>query len=276
VLPEDLSDDALGRALSHNRWGAPRRVFSSIGSTNAEALEWARRGAPEGALVVADHQTAGRGRWGRTWLDREGGSLMFSIVLRPPLVAEDSGLLPTAVGAAVAEGLERATGLPAQLKWPNDVMVRGRKLAGILLETSLAGPALDFAVAGVGINVGVDVAELGDELRDRATSVTAEVARSGAGVVPSRAELLAALVRAMEEAHPLLSDDRGRREIVRRASRRSAVLGREVTVQGTDGARITGLARELSLTGALVVEGPGGPVQLVAGEVASVRTTEGG
>lgn len=270
MLPEDLSEEVLERALSDRRFGAPRRVFGSIGSSNAEALSWAEQGAPEGALVIADHQTAGRGRWGRSWFDRPGASLMFSMVLRPHLDATRSGLLTTALGVAVAEGIEAVAGLPTKLKWPNDVMVGGRKLAGILVETRLSQSIVAAAVAGVGINVSWTAEELPDPLVSRATSVAAELARQGGAEVPGRAELLGSVVAAIEKIYPLISRDAGR-ELILEASERSDVLGATVTIRFSNGKEVSGSATKLLPNGGLLLESNAGPLEVTAGEVEHLR-----
>jgi BirA family biotin operon repressor/biotin-[acetyl-CoA-carboxylase] ligase len=130
------------------------RYFDSVGSTNDEAAHWAARGAPDFALVVADEQTAGRGRAGRRWYTPRGSGLAFSIVVHPSL--EDSGSVSrmTALGAlAVCDALKNPYHLPAKIKWPNDVLVEGNKVAGVLAETQWIGEQLGTLILGIGINV---------------------------------------------------------------------------------------------------------------------------
>ena len=136
--------------------GTPRLHLRSTDSTNARARELAGRGAPHGTLVTASAQSAGRGRQGRTWSAPPGSSLLMSVVLR-----DWPRLLPLAVAVAVAD----AAGETAQIKWPNDVHVEGRKVAGILVE---ARPQERWAVVGIGVNVAVDVADLPPELHETA------------------------------------------------------------------------------------------------------------
>ncbi|MDQ3940065.1 MAG: biotin--[acetyl-CoA-carboxylase] ligase, partial [Actinomycetota bacterium] len=134
LLSAERIDDAL-----RGRFGRPLRYHESIDSTNRDALEWAAAGAPEGAVVTTDHQTAGRGRWGRSWSSTPGRLLQLSVILRPGLPVTDAGVVTTAVGLACAESVDELTGVPAQIKWPNDVTVGGRKLAGILVESVVTG-----------------------------------------------------------------------------------------------------------------------------------------
>lgn len=129
------------------------RYFESLGSTNDEAARWAAHGGPDLALVVADEQTAGRGRQGRRWYTPPGAALAFSLVLRPAEGIEKETALLTALGAlGVSEALIDL-GLAAKIKWPNDVVVRGRKLAGVLVEAEWQGDEWSAAILGIGINV---------------------------------------------------------------------------------------------------------------------------
>ena len=139
--------------------GRPRVHLRSTDSTNLRARALALAGAPHGTLVTAGEQSAGRGRQGRTWSAPAGRALLLSVVLRDP-----PPLLPLVAAVAVAD----VCGAGAQIKWPNDVLIDGRKVAGILVE---GRPQERWAVLGIGLNVAVDVAELPDELRDRATSL---------------------------------------------------------------------------------------------------------
>ncbi|MBA3348995.1 MAG: biotin--[acetyl-CoA-carboxylase] ligase, partial [Actinobacteria bacterium] len=152
AMPSDLSAEAI-EAVVGGSLGRPARWFDAIGSTNDEAWAWARDGAPEGALVVADHQTQGRGRWDRAWVDRAGSSLMFSVVLHPHGAIEAVSLLTTAAGLACAEAVEAVSGLRTGLKWPNDVTLGGKKLAGLLVESATLGGRVETAVVGCGVNV---------------------------------------------------------------------------------------------------------------------------
>ena len=249
-MASDLSDEILERALT-GRFGRYRRVYDSIDSTNLEALRWAaEEGAAEGSLVVSDVQTAGRGRWGRTWVAAPGSGLMFSVVLRPrgptsgdPQSKHDSigaGLLATAAGLAVADGIQRTSGLPTMLKWPNDVLIAGRKVAGILVEARSGGSAEDAAgnamVVGAGINLHWRRDDIPADLAESATSIAAEVtsrkeetgwARPDRRIerVPARAELLGAVLTELENLYRFVEAGEGSDEVVHYAAQRSAVIG---------------------------------------------------
>jgi BirA family biotin operon repressor/biotin-[acetyl-CoA-carboxylase] ligase len=244
------------------RFGTPLEVLESTASTNAVALQWAAAGAPEGALVVADHQTAGRGRWGRAWLSEPGRALLFSLVLRPIEV----GLLTTALGVATAQGIESVSGLAASIKWPNDLTIEERKVAGILVETQIENAIVVAAVAGIGVNVDWPASELPRAVADRATSIAAAVESSGAGRVPTRPELLGAILAAIEEL-----SDAPEEVVLERAATRSAVLGRRVVIRLASGETIEGTARRLVSAGALEIDVDGTPEVVTAGEIEQLR-----
>ncbi len=176
--------------LQTNFLGRVTRGYETVGSTNTEAMQWARAGAPEGALVIAEHQTAGRGRLGRSWMDTSGQGLLFSVVLRPALPPDRLGLVTLAGGVAVAEAVSTWTApVEPRIKWPNDVLIDGRKCCGMLLESSLDRDP--FVVLGIGLNVNQDA--FPESLADRATSLRLETGR----LIP-RAALLARLLERLE------------------------------------------------------------------------------
>jgi BirA family biotin operon repressor/biotin-[acetyl-CoA-carboxylase] ligase len=193
-----------------SRLGRPRLHLRETGSTNDRARALATAGAPHGTLVTAREQTAGRGRRGRTWVGPPGRALLMSLVLR-----ELDPLLPLRAGLAVAD----LAGRRARVRWPNDVWVGGRKVAGILVE---ARPQSGWAVLGIGVNVAVDVADLPDELQTTAGTL----GRRPDELEDALAELLRALERRLAE--PAAASLTALRE-------RDALLGREVSWDGGDG-----------------------------------------
>lgn len=175
-------------------YGQPHEHHAELGSTNDRALEWLREGAPHGAVVTADAQTAGRGRRGRQWFSPPGQSLYASLVLRPGPVRplERLGALGLAVGVGLREGLPPLSA-PVRLKWPNDLKLDGRKLGGILCESRWVGDVPEVVV-GFGINVHAQV------FTEPLAAVATSVAQHREGGAPGRAELLAALLLALEGA----------------------------------------------------------------------------
>jgi BirA family biotin operon repressor/biotin-[acetyl-CoA-carboxylase] ligase len=262
--------DALARSL-RGPLGRPLRVLDEVGSTNDEAARWAAAGAPHGALVLADHQSAGRGRRGRAWASRPGRSLQMSLVLRPRLEAGRAGLLTTLLGVAVSEAIEVVAGLPAALKWPNDVLMAGGKVAGILVEGRVEDGSLAVAIAGIGINVAWTCAEIA-EAGPGATSIACELERARRpGEVPDRVSVAAAVLAGIHEGLDALGRAGGGPELVRRAEQRSAVVGRPVVVRMPGGPSVEGVARRLGATGGLVVATPAGERELDGGEVERVQ-----
>ncbi|PSQ90025.1 MAG: biotin--[acetyl-CoA-carboxylase] ligase [Bacteroidetes bacterium QS_8_64_10] len=259
--------DDLHRHLRTERLGRPARGYQETGSTNRQAMTWTREGAPEGSLVVAEHQTAGCGRLGRSWNDASGRNLLFSVVLRPDLPAEGLSLITLAAGVAVTDAI--AACLPHQpaIKWPNDVLVGGRKCCGMLLESSSKGTSPGPVVLGVGLNVNQEV--FPDELAGRATSLLLEGGRP-----VSRAPLLADLLRQLEKRYDALRCDEG--ASVREAyEARLAGCGDELTVRTADGsAEAGGTLHGVSETGALVLETASGRRTFHAGEVTVVADGE--
>lgn len=257
------------QGLLCGRFGRAIRHLEEIDSTNLEALRWAAdeaSPAPDGAVVVADLQSEGRGRWGRTWVAGPASSLMFSLVLRPSLPPDRLELLTTLMGVATAEAVAEVTGLKTGLKWPNDVVVNGRKLAGILVESQSRGGRIETVVAGVGINLDLSGVDLPEEVAARATSI----AELGVAV-PGRPQLLAAILSWAEPLYDNLWTDAGPPEVVALAGARSVVLGAEVTLRLSDGRTSTGVARRLLADGSLVVAFPDGERPVRSGEIVNLR-----
>ena len=217
--------------------GSPRVHYRLTDSTNARARELARAGAPHGTVVTADEQSAGRGRQGRTWSAATGRALLCSVVIRDP-----PALLPLAAGVAVAE----VVGPAARLKWPNDVLVDGRKVAGILVE---GRPQEGWAVVGIGLNVALRLTDFPAELRGVAGTLGLEPS----AISPLLEALLARLEYWIAADAPTL---------VAAVRERDALLGRAVRWAGG-----RGVGAGIDAGGRLVVETDGGAVALDAGEV---------
>jgi BirA family biotin operon repressor/biotin-[acetyl-CoA-carboxylase] ligase len=251
--------DALREALAGLRFGQPLHYFSEIGSTNDEARRLAEAGAPEGALVVADAQTAGKGRAGRRWLTPPGTALAFSLVLRPRLAAVEAARLTMLAGLAAAEAAEAVAVQPVALKWPNDVLVGGAKAGGILVESGLTGDRLDFAVIGIGLNVSAAPPL-------EAVDFPATALQSPGAAPIDRWRLLGGILARMEALYPLATDADG--EALRALwAARLAWLGESVEARTAEG-EVAGRAEGVAVDGALLIRLPGGEVRRVlAGDV---------
>ena len=238
------------------------RVVAETGSTNSDLLAGARQGLAEGSVLVAEAQSAGRGRMGRAWVSPPGAALMFSALLRPAAVPPAlRGWLPLLAGVALARALRAETAVDARLKWPNDVQVDGAKLAGILAEQ--AGDAI---VVGTGINTSARQDEMP---AGGATSL----ALAGA-VRTDREYLLACVLTELERWYLAWTGQRGdadgcglRPEYLRLC----ATLGRDIRVSLPGGKTVTGLASDVDHTGRLMVRSASGLVGVSAGDVIHVR-----
>jgi BirA family biotin operon repressor/biotin-[acetyl-CoA-carboxylase] ligase len=206
--------------------GRPHRHFRATDSTNARAKELAAAGAPGGLVVTADEQRAGRGRQGRSWFGPPGSSLLYSVLLRP---FEGDPLLALAVPVAVCEAAEAVAPVRCQLKWPNDVWIDERKVAGILVE---AHPDDGWAVIGIGVNVAVPEGAFPEELRETATSLVPTEAESGAppGGAPTVDSVRAALNEALSRWVEASRD-----EVLGAFRARDALSGRRVSWDGGQG-----------------------------------------
>lgn len=248
-----------------SRLGHTVEAHDAIGSTNDRVRELLDAGAPAGMVVVAEEQTAGRGRRGRTWISPPGRNVTASVGLRPRLATADAWWLGLAAALAAHAACARVA--PVALKWPNDVVAAdGRKLAGLLLETAVEGAALRHAVAGFGINVNWAAHELPPELAVSATSL-AELA----GAPVDRVGLLRALLDALEVEIDALEAGRSPLERYRGAC---GTLDERVIVEMPD-RRIEGRAIDLDAGGSLLVEtADGRTVAVASGEVVRVRRTD--
>jgi BirA family biotin operon repressor/biotin-[acetyl-CoA-carboxylase] ligase len=231
---------ALEAAFAGLTLGRPLIYHPAIASTNTEAMALARQGATEGTLVTTDEQTAGRGRLGRAWQTLPNEQLALSLVLHPSFPPH---FLVMASALAVAEAIEAATGLRPEIKWPNDVLIAGRKVCGILIETSER-----IAVLGIGLNVNGSLA--GDpELAARATTLA-----DALGHPIAREPLFIELIQRLDGLYAMLKTGgvQARRQLRTAWRERLATLGKQVTIQQV-GRTITGVARDVDESGALIV-----------------------
>lgn len=245
----------LERALAAAGCPALAQWDERTGSTNATARERAEAGAPEWTLVAAGHQTAGRGRLGRTWRDRPGHALMFSLVLRPAIDPEDLGLVALLAGAAVAEAATEVADVPVRCKWPNDLLRPEGKVGGILAESDVEDASVRYVVLGVGVNL------------DPPAEV--EGATGLGGGVDAIALLTTFLRRFREGYRPGAGGFAD--AVLDRWSAVSATLGSEVEVLLGGDVRLHGVATGLDPRGGLIVATDAGPRVVTSGEVVHLR-----
>jgi BirA family biotin operon repressor/biotin-[acetyl-CoA-carboxylase] ligase len=194
--PCRLSIPLVTSTIRHTLFGRALRYYDEIESTNAEAKSLAADGAPEGTVIVAECQTAGRGRLGRRWTSPAGKGLLFSVILRPDLPMSDAHLLTLVAATAAAEAIETQTGIAVRIKWPNDLYVDDRKLGGILTEVSGEQDEIDWVIVGIGINVNTEYGELPVPLRRTAASL-----KMAGGQLIDRSELLARILLSVEASY---------------------------------------------------------------------------
>jgi BirA family transcriptional regulator, biotin operon repressor / biotin---[acetyl-CoA-carboxylase] ligase len=258
-----LDGPGLSAALTRDSglWRSVQ-VVPEVGSTNAALIAAAAAGEAEGAVLVAEHQVAGRGRLDRAWISPPRAGLTVSLLLRPDVPAARRGWLPLLVGVSLAEAVGEVTGVRASLKWPNDLLaLDGRKLAGILAESS--GTAV---VVGVGLNVSTTTAEL----LESATSLSRVT-----GATVDRAPVLLAFLRAVERRYrrwTAVLGDPVSSDLAREYLAWSSTVGADVVVSLPDGSTLRGTATAVDWDGRLVVATPEGEVELAVGDVEHVRS----
>lgn len=254
----DLDLDAVRRELPDGVVGGRFIHHELVGSTMDEGRRLGGAGAPDGTVVVAEEQTAGRGRFNRAWASPRGENLVFSVLLRPTLA--QLPYVNMAATLAVCEAVEGLTVLKTAIKWPNDVRTRGRKLSGILVETVLESAVVDFAVVGIGINVNFDPRRF-PEIAQTATSIFVETGR--------KADRTRVLTEALRRLDALYRRVRDGESLVGRWAPRLETLGRDVVVRA--GERVLrGRALSVDEQGNLVLARPdGSTLTVAAGEVTS-------
>lgn len=255
IIPSALREALAGRTFGGQGTSFRRRTVS----TNVEARRLAEEGAPEGTLVVAECQDGGRGRRGRIWFSPPGGGLYFSFILRPRLAPAEAAKITLLASVSTAEALARQTGLTARIKWPNDILVNGRKIAGLLAEISTEPDSINYVVLGIGLNINIQdnfdplpgSPAFPEELRLTATSVLIETGREF-----PREALLIDILKDFEMRYVAARED-GFASALQRWRELTNVIGKKITVE-TAAERIEGDVLELDQDGALVLRDPRG------------------
>jgi BirA family biotin operon repressor/biotin-[acetyl-CoA-carboxylase] ligase len=264
TIPADIMLEAIQSRLTSRVIAWPLRVVAEIGSTNDAAMAAGHAGEPEGLAILADRQTSGRGRLKRSWTSVSGLGIYTSILLRPQVPPLQAPLLTLMAGLATADAIEVVGTATPVLKWPNDVLCGGRKVAGILTEMATMGQQIRHVVVGVGINVRHRTADFPAEIEATATSVELAVGRR-----VDRGQMAAALYNAMDRWYTVFRSE-GTDPIVQQARRRTATLGRPVTVLADDRGW-QGTALDLDTDGALLVRDEAGKSHRVLADDVSIR-----
>jgi BirA family biotin operon repressor/biotin-[acetyl-CoA-carboxylase] ligase len=259
------ADDLLSRLGRVRVVGRDIRVFQETTSTNDVAVKLGRDGVAEGVVVIAEAQSRGRGRLGRTWVSPAGKGLWMSVLLRPPMRPQAATQITVAAATALARAIRAQTALTPQIKWPNDLLIHGRKCAGILTELSGEHDSVRYAVLGLGVDVNLTAREFPPELRRLATSLRLELGRP-----VDRAALAAALLEELDRDYGRLCAGRFD-EVAEEWEQLCTTIGREVAVSIGD-RLLQGRAEALGPDGALLLRTQHGHLERIAGGDVAVET----
>ena len=261
--PDRINADELRLLRAHRTMGREIVYRTETVSTNTLAMELAQQNAPEGTVVIAERQTAGRGRLGRSWISPTG-NLLVSVILRPAIPTHKAPLITLMGAVAVVSALRGAAGVGAGIKWPNDILIGGRKVCGLLTELSAEPDRVRHVVLGIGLNTNLRMKDLPEDVRVAATSLSEE---TGADV--DRTALVAELLEQLDRWYNrFLTDEPA---VLAAWRDESVTLGRRVRVQGA-AERIDGMARDIDKEGRLVVQLDDGTLrQVAAGDVTIVK-----
>jgi BirA family biotin operon repressor/biotin-[acetyl-CoA-carboxylase] ligase len=258
--PDVLSATELPHGLKTNWLGRPIYSYQSVKSTNDTAVKLVAKGAQEGAIITADEQRQGRGRLGRKWFSPPGTGIYLSIVLKPPFLPEDAPGLAIMTAVALADTLAVIRPGKVQIKWPNDIWINGRKVAGILTELSADRDKIHYVIVGVGINVNQRAADFPDDIRGIATSVRRELKRR-----ILRVDLTQRFLCNFEKEYETYIRYRLKKSH-RKIRKYSALIGKEVTLKLGRSSR-TGLVKDIDKDGCLILQTAQGREKITAGEV---------
>lgn len=256
----------MSSCLRKNKVGQKVIRLDTVDSTNDYLMGLASRDATHGTVVVADSQEKGKGRLERTWFSPPGKNVYMSVLLKPDLHPEDISLLTVMSAVASALAINKLTGIKARIKWPNDIVVSGRKLGGILLESRFRSGGIAHAVVGIGINVNSRQADFPEDLRAIATSVFQEIGRSS-----RRTTLIDAILDNIDSELDLINEKR-RSLLLKKYKIMSATIGNRVRVDDSNGS-FEGGALDIDEQGHLLVKTDADKVETIsAGDVTVIRT----
>lgn len=244
--------------------------FGKIDSTNSYVLSLGDKGFPEGTVAVADEQTAGHGRFGRKWEAAPTSSLLLSVLLRPAFLQRDELFVLTfSAAVALSEAIREVTGVETELKWPNDILIAGKKVCGILLESGFEGDKLSHVVLGIGLNV--NQVDFPEEIKDKATSLSI-----AAGRPCDREELLSSILVRLNETYESLRSREFYR-VMKKWRENSNLFGRNVTIR-IAGKEIEGTFEDVTDDGSAVIRTPSGERRFTAGEITitGIRSNDSG
>jgi len=259
-ISEELKTKVLGRNIVY---------LDSVDSTNNYAKKIALEGCGEGTLIVADRQTGGRGRLGRDWISPGKKGIWMSLVLRPDIPFEEVQMVTLAASVAVVQALFEVAQIEAGIKWPNDIILDGKKVCGILVEMNMEIESINFLVLGIGLNVNQQKEDFPEELLDRATSLKMYLEATGVQKLLKRSEIIAAILLKFEEIYDKVKGG-AFEEILSEWKKYSVTLGREVSIIYKN-EQYRGIAQDLTKDGKLIIKCEDGSVKEVFSGEVSVR-----
>lgn len=263
AAPDLLRLDDIKHGLKTKIIGKDIRLFRQVESTNTLAMEMASGGAAEGAVVIAETQTGGKGRLGRKWISPKG-NLYLSVILRPDIPVFKAPLITLMSAVATASAIKKECQLPAAIKWPNDIILSGRKASGLLTEMSAEPDRVKHIVVGIGVDVNMELNELPPDIRALATTLAVEAGRR-----IDRTALLRQILRHIEHWYGILL--RNDQEVLREWQSLNATTGNRVAVRGLN-ETVEGLAEGIDSEGRLVIRLDDGATRTVAaGDVTILR-----
>jgi BirA family biotin operon repressor/biotin-[acetyl-CoA-carboxylase] ligase len=263
--PDLCIPDLKNNISASKKIGRELFLYESVPSTNTVAMDLASQGCPDGTVVISDAQTAGKGRLGRSWSSPPGKNLYMSIVLRPGISPRDATALTLLAAVACASALRRSTSVPVSIKWPNDLIIRQRKIGGILTEIRADLDRINYAIVGIGININVAEEDMTDDIKAIATSVFLET-----GVHFWRSELAGAIILDFDKWYGRLLSE-GKKDIVNEWLALSTTIGKHIRVTLMN-QTFEGVAEGIDDEGQLIVKLINGMYRKVsAGDVTIVR-----
>jgi len=268
--PDILNEFEIGYSLNTNIIGNRICYFKSIDSTNNYAKKAAQEGCEEGTVIVADTQTSGRGRMGRSWESKEGSGIWMSVVLRPAIAPEDVQVMTLAASVAVVDALKRVTGVEAGIKWPNDIIIGGKKVCGILTEMSTEMDRVNYLVLGIGLNVNQKKEDFPEELRSTAISLKAYMDENNMLVSNiRRSDIIKNVLLELEKQYEIMKKG-NTEEIIEKWRENSITLGRKVKIifKNTE---YEGIAKDVTDDGKLIVHCCDGITREVSSGEVSVK-----
>lgn len=263
----DIKAEEIKKALASKtvEIGKEILVYDEVESTNSKAYELLKQGYPSGTVVIADRQTKGKGRLGRTWISPAGKNLYLSVALKPNIPPKYATLVTLTSVVACTTALRRHTDIAVMIKWPNDMLVDDKKVGGILTEMKIEGEKIKAAVVGIGINVNMSEEEIPEEIKEIATSL-----KICKGEDFSRSLLVVEIIKEFDKWYQLL-EKRNRKTIIDRWMQLSGTIGRQVRVVLTD-RELTALAEAIDEEGRLIVRLEDGSYEKIcAGDVTLIR-----